>query len=360
MDDQQSLPLTTPQDAPDDGSDAPSAASPTHPELPAAPTTPDASTIEFLTPPPSTAYLLDAVVYRPGALVALALLAGPVACAIAGAVVASVSGAIPVWVPFILLLWIPVLGLTWALLKSVRVAPDSLACGRALSRWRTVSFGEIERVEQRGLRMRVSAHSGPPLLFTPLLLHRGAELRRSLLLQLPLPILVGELRAEALSLTEDEVSSPGDIQNVLTVRPRLLWPIVAGFATLALLAAAIAALIMLAAPLSVIGAILLFALAGMLCFAGLWTIQDVFVSEKGLIVHYSALRQKRDIVWEQACQIAYAPGEMALVMRGARLVICAGPGLLRATQARQLRRHINRYCLTQVVPLLSRQPRQPR
>lgn len=343
MDDQQPLSLTTPQDAPGDSERmiTPSA---------------DFSDVAFLPSSPSAAQLLESVVYRPGALVALALLAGPMVCAIASGAIASVYGSIPVWAPLALLLWFPALILAWALLKSVRITPDALACGRALGQWRVIPFGEIERVEQRGLRLMVSPRSGSPLSFTPLLLHRGADLRRSLLLQLPLSVLSNPLRAEAQSLSDGDLSVEGDIQGVLTVHPRRMWIFLAGGAALALLVAAVAALMTLAQPMSVALALALVALAGASCFLGLWTMQEIFVSEKGLIVHYVSLRRERDVKWAETQIIEYAPGELALVIHGARLVVCAGPGVLSATQARHLRQLISRYCLAQVAPLLSRRP----
>ncbi len=317
----------------------------------------DAPDVAFLTPHHAHERLFDSVVYRPGALVAVALLVGPVVCAIAGAIGALVNGEIPIWLPLLMLLWLPALALAWALLKSVRVTADTLACGRPLSQWRDIAFRDIEHVEQRGLRLVVRAHDGASLAFTPLLLHRGSHLRRSLLLRLPLPVLSRKLRAQAQALSEGDLATlqeVGDVEGVLTVRPRLLWSALAGGAAVALLALAGLALWALALPLSVAPAVALVALACALGFLCLWMAQDIFVSEKGLLIHFRWLRRERDVFWAQVGLVEYSPWEMALVFRSAHTVVCAGPGLLTTQQARLMRRYISRYSLTQVGPLLPR------
>lgn len=344
-DDQQPLPLNMRQDA----LDAPTLAalSPLERE----------EDIAFLTPSPSTAHLADSAIYRPGAIVAGPLLAGPVVCAIGGAIAVSVTGVTPpVWLPLALLLWLPALALAWVLLKSVRVTPDALACGRPLGRWQVAPFHEIERVEQHGLRLIVTARSGPPLTITPWLLHNGAQLRRSLLLRLPLSALSSQLRAEAQTLeVGDLVESPqGDVEGVLSVRPQVRWTALAVALAVALLALGVLALLYLAAPVSIALAVALAVLACASTFVGLWMAQDIFVSEKGLLVRYTLLRRERDIFWTQVRSIEYLPGEAALILRSVRSVTCAGPGLLTAQQARLMRSYISRYCLAQVMPTLQR------
>ena len=347
-DDQQPLPLNMRQDA----LDAPTLASLSPDER--------AQEVAFLSPSPSTSSLADSAIYRPGAIVAGALLAGPVVCAIAGAVAVIVTGLTPpVWLPLALLLWLPALALAWALLKSVRVTPDALASGRPLGRWQVAPFHEIERVEQQGMRLIVTARSGPPLTFTPRLLHRGAQLRRSLLLRLPLSALSSQLRAEAQTLEIGDLADSyrGDVEGVLSVRPRLRWTLLAGGLALALLALALLALLFLSTPVSIALGVVLAAHASAAAFLGLWMVQDIFVSEKGLIVRYTVLRRERDIFWTQVRAIEYLPGEAALILRSVRSLTCAGPGLLTAQQARLMRGYISRYCVAQVMPTLTRRSR---
>jgi hypothetical protein len=311
----------------------------------------------LLSPSPSALRLAEYVVYRPGAVFAVALLAGPAVCVIIAAVVIGVSGSLPVWLPLVLLLWLPALALTWALLKSVRVTPGALACGRPLGQWRSIAFDEIERVEQRGLRLIVSARNRPPLVFTPLLLHGGEQLRRSLLLRLPLPVLAGELRLEAQSLSAGDLRSSvaGDISGILTVRTRAVWPALAGGLALASLALAGVASLTLVWPLSALLAVALALLGGLLGYVSLWSAQEVFVTAKGLIVRYPLLHRERDVFWAQVRKVEYMPGEVALFFRGRRpTIISAGPGLLNASQARLMRQFISRYCPAQVVPKLPR------
>lgn len=347
-DDLQPLPLNMRQDA----LDAPTLASLSSAER--------AEEVAFLIPSPSTAHLADSAIYRPGAIVAGPLLAGPVICAIAGAIAVSMTGVTPpVWLPLALLLWLPALALAWALLKSVRVTPDALACGRPLGRWHVAPFHEIERVEQQGMRLIVTARSGPPLTFTPRLLHRGAQLRRSLLLRLPLSALSSQLRAEAQTLEIGDLveSASGDVEGVLSVRPQLRWTLLAGALALALLVAAVLAFVLLTAPVSLALTVAGVALAGVSAYTGAWMAQDIFVSEKGLIVRYTLLRRERDIFWTQVRSIEYLPGEAALVLRSVRSVTCAGPGLLTTRQARLMRGYISRYCVAQVMPTLPRRTR---
>lgn len=343
-DEQQPMPLLSWEEPPQDA--APPLAGPER-----------ATSVAFLPPHPAHERLFESVVYRPGALVAVALLAGPIVCAIAGAIVAVNTGAIPVWLPLLLLLWLPALALAWALLTSVRVTPDALACGRPLSRWRVIPFHEIERVEQRGLRLVVSARSGSPLRITPRLLHRGGELRRSLLLRLPLSALSSDLRIEAQTLSGNDPMSgqtSGDVEGVLTVRPLPVWSALAGVVALALLALAALTLWAASQPLNIFLAVALLALACAIGFLSLWMAQEIFVSEKGLLINYRLLRRERDIYWAQVRLIEYTPWETALFFRGARTRVCVGPGLLTTQQARLMRRYISRYCLTQVGPLLGR------
>ncbi len=360
MDDEQPLSLILPPDGPDtpeafdafDTADAPDAM-----DSPAPGAQEDTQGVVFLAPSPSIWRLSESVVYRPGVVVAVALLAGPAVCAIAGAIIAGMSGAVPVWLPLVLLLWLPALALAWALLKSVRVTPDALASGRPLGQWRSIPFDEIDRVEQHGLRLIVRSGASRPLTFTPALLHGGAQLRRGLLLRLPLPVLVGALRSQAQSLSEGDLldSDEGDISGVLTVRPRAIWSALAGAAVIALGALAVVGLIELAWPLSGALALALVALAGLFCYFSLWSVQEIFVSAKGLVIRYRTLRRERDIIWTQVSEIAYTPGEMALLFRSPDYtVICAGPGLLSAPQARLMRQFFSRYCLSPIVPALKR------
>ncbi|HET9111435.1 MAG TPA: hypothetical protein VFN78_11460, partial [Ktedonobacterales bacterium] len=189
MDDQQPLSfIPSPQDAdvfdPLDPRAAPTVMRPTRVTLPL-----DSSRDAGFAEPAAATRLAESIVYRPGALIAAPLLAGPVVCAIVAALFIGSSGGIPVWLALLPLLWLPVLALAWALLRSVRVTPDTVASGRPFGQWRSVAFEEIELVEQRGLRLIILARGSLPLTITPALLHRGAQLRRALLLRLPLTAL---------------------------------------------------------------------------------------------------------------------------------------------------------------------------
>lgn len=330
---------------------------PEEPEESAQPPAPIApAEVDFLTPPLPNSLLLGGDIYRPSGAIALVLLIGPTVCAIIGAIGASATGVIPLWLPLALLAWLPILALVWALLKSVRVTTETLACGRPLGAWRSIPFSEIERVEQRGLRMIAQSRMGERLSFTPSLLRRGANLRRSLLLQLPLYALAGDLHAEAIALEGNgmPVSDESSLLSALTVRVARRWSALAFVtALLALVGAALAAWLLAAPPSLALGVALL-ALAGALGFLGAWAAQEIVISEHGMFIHYRMLRRDRDIFWSQVRLLEYTPGELALRFRGEHDVVCAGPGLFTTAEARRLREYIQRYSEAQITPLLAR------
>jgi hypothetical protein len=311
--------------------------------------------IAFLAPSPTALRLADSAVYRPNGLVGLALIAGPAICVGAAAPTIGATSHIPLWLPIALLLWLPALALVWALLKSVRLTPEGVACGRALGQWSMLGFGEIERIEQHGPRLVISGRrNSQTISFTPALLSRGGQLRRTLLLQLPLRTLVGALRAESQRLSVGDEMAAGDISGVLTVRTRRAWPMGAAALVVALLATGVALLVMLG--VGAVGLVVLALALALLCgLLGLWSAQVIFVSEKGLVIQYPLLRHESDVYWTQAQQIGYAPWEVALLYRGASHTIYSiGPGLLTPSQARLMRQYINRYSQAEVAPAWSR------
>lgn len=310
----------------------------------------------LLTSNPLESSLTESAVYRPGVAIASILLAGPFISAIIGIVVAAVTGSIPLWLPFVLLLWLPVIALVWLLLKSVRVTPNAIACGRPLGQWRVFSFDEIERVEQRGLRLLIGARGGPPMIFTPALLQDGKQLRRSILLTLPLHTLWGRLRSEAqeFSSLQGESDSEGAIAGVLTVRSRWFWTVSAVIAALVALALGFAAWGVFTGTVRLVLAALSLVLALLLVVFALWMKQELFLSEKGLIIRYTLLRREQVVFWTQVRLIEYTPAELALYFRGARRVVCAGPGALAVQQGRLMRQFIGRYCFSPVAPLSAR------
>ncbi|HEX8729912.1 MAG TPA: hypothetical protein VF739_14875 [Ktedonobacterales bacterium] len=309
--------------------------------------------IAFLAPSPTALRLADSAVYRPSGLVGLALIAGPAICVGIAAPSIGTTGHIPLWLPIALLLWLPALALVWALLKSVRLTPEGVACGRALGQWSMLGFDEIERIEQHGPRLVISGRrNSQTISFTPALLSRGGQLRRTLLLQLPLRTLVGALRAESQRLSVGDEMAAGDISGVLTVHTRRFWPIGALALALALLALGVALLVVLG--VGVVGLVALavaLALALLCGLLGLWSAQAIFVSEKGLVIQYPLLRRESDVYWTQVQQIGYAPREVALLYRGAsHTAYSIGPGLLTPSQARLMRQYINRYSQADIVP----------
>ena len=310
----------------------------------------------LLAPTDLDAHLTDSVVYRPGVAIASVLLIGPFISAIVGVVLTALSGSIPLWLPLVLLLWLPIIALVWLLLKSVKVTPNAIACGRPLGQWRVFSFDEIERVEQHGMRLLIGARSGPPMAFTPALLQGGRELRRSILLRLPLHTLWGRLRVEAqeFSSLQGESDSEGAIAGVLTVRSRWRWTILDAFAAVVALALAFVAWEELVGASQLALAAICLLVALLLVFVALWMKQEIFLSEKGVIIRYTLLRREQVVFWSQVQVIEYTPAELALYFRGARRVLCAGPGALDVQEGRLMRQFIGRYCFSPVAPLSMR------
>jgi hypothetical protein len=85
-----------------------------------------------------------------------------------------------------------------------------------------------------------------------------------------------------------------------------------------------------------------------------WLAQEVLISDQGLQVSYRLLRLRRDIAWSELGVIERSPGEVALRLRGARTVICAGPGLMEERRARLMRQWISRYAISRGIPVAPR------
>ncbi len=310
---------------------------------------PPDDTVVFLAAPRPTTPLAGTAVYQPGALVAIGFLVPPAASALALAALVWGMGGAPIWLPLVLLLWIPVMLAGWFALGGVRLTREEIAFGRPLRAWRVIPLDAIERLECHGPRLTLVTTEGRRVSFTPALLRRGAQLRRSLLLSLPMQTLVGEARVEARRLVGDVTPAETGLEaDTLTVRP-LRWLLGLAFAlTVALgLAAGVA---LAYAPWLALTTLAL-ALLGLAAL--IWLAQEIFISDRGVIARFTLIRVTQSVSWNDLLTIQRAPGEIALVLRGSHTLICAGPRLLNERDGRRMREIISRYALargTRIAP----------
>ncbi len=300
----------------------------------------------FLAATRSAPPLAETALYRPGALVAVIFLIPPGVSALVLAALTPGTGA-PVWLPLTLLLWVPIMLAGWVMLRGVRLTREEIAFGRPLRAWWVIPLNAIERLEFHGPLMTLVTTSGRTVSFMPALLRRGAQLRRRLLLSLPAQALTGEARAEAQRLLgRDMLQESGAEGDALTVRPPR-W-------SLALAGALALAAIMIWAPAISWVALAPGALALLSLVAALWLAQEVFISHRGVIVRFPLTRVTRSVTWDELVAIERAPGEVALILRARRTLICVGPGLLGAWEARGMRETVNRYALEHGTPVAPR------
>ena len=95
----------------------------------------------------------------------------PVVVALGGAAIfLNATGTIPVWLPFVLLLWLPGLPILWLTLQSVQTSSFGLAAGRPWRVWEEMPWTLVERVEKRGVALRITGSDGRRLTVVPPLL----------------------------------------------------------------------------------------------------------------------------------------------------------------------------------------------
>lgn len=309
-------------------------------------------TVIFLAASPPTVPLAEMTLYRPGALVAVIFLIPPAASALILAALAPGMGA-PIWLPLTLLLWVPIMLVGWVALRGVRLTREEIAFGRPLRAWLVIPLSAIERLESHGPRWTLVTTSGRKVSFMPALLSRGAQLRRRLLLSLPASALAGEARAEARRLLGGTVLEDSDAAvDALIIRPpRWMLALGVGLALAGALAAG--ALIVWEPAISWV-ALAPGVLAALSLAASLWLAQEVFISDRGVIARFLLIRVTRSVAWDDLNAIERAPGDVALILRARRALICAGPGLLARREARRMRETVNRYALERGTPVTPR------
>ena len=305
---------------------------------------PPDDTVTFLEAPRPTTPLAETAVYQPGALVAIGFLVPPAVSALALAALAWTIGRPPIWLPLTLLLWIPVMLAGWAALGGVRLTREEIAFGRPLRAWRGIPLAAIARLECHGPRLTLVTTEGQRVSFTPALLRRGAQLRRRLLLSLPMQTLVGEARVEARRLVGDVMPAETGLEtDTLTVWPVRWLP--GGALALTVALGLVAGVARLVAPNALWLALFAGALALVALASLMWLAQEIFISDRGIIARFTLIRVTRSVSWHELIAIQRAPGELALMLRGPHTLICAGPSLLNERDGRRMREIISRYAL---------------
>lgn len=280
-----------------------------------------------------TVALAETTTYAPGPLIAILFLLPPVGATLVVATLILVFHIAPIWLALTPLIWLPIFVMSWLALPRVRLAPNLLAIGRPLQRWRVIPFGAISRLETRGGRLSLITRTGR-ISFTPSLLARGGELRRQLLLSLPLGALSNEARAEASYLLEGAFAEASEeealrVQTALWLRGAMLalamTLAIADVATFSMLSAPEAGLLLLGVEI-----------VAALVYAWLW--QPLVINARGL--GGSIIGQT---TWDDLKSIRRAPGELALILSGRRLLILPGPALFSRRDAHRVRQVISFY-----------------
>jgi hypothetical protein len=295
--------------------------------------------------------------YRPGLLLAGALLLAPPVLAVSSAgILLRVAGHIPLWLPAILLVWLPLLFFAWFTLKSVRTSSVGIAIARPWSRWEELNWALIEHVQQEGPRIVVHSSDGRTDHFYPFTLHNGTRLRRELLMRLPAHVLDAALRADARRLlgepaTHLDASVPAD---PCVIHPRRIWSVaLLGVSLVAILGGSGAA-VELPTPFMAIPIAAAFVVV-VGCTALLPVcMQTLTLTHSGMVVRGPLGRPARELRWESIQFIEQTRAERVLRLRGKRRLRCAGPGLLSAADAEVFRAFLWTFCAQRGVLTIER------
>lgn len=285
-----------------------------------------------------SAPLADTQFYQPGPLLALAILVLPVAVTLGLAAVAlQVGHAVPLWLPFLALLWLPAVPLLWLLMQSARTTATGIAVARPWRTWTQLRWDDIQRVDQRGMVMRISGR-GETLVLAPRLLSDGARLRRQILLRLPPHALSVHLSREAEEILSSQISMlpDGGVVGSVVARPQARFALSLLAAACALGAAAGLALWYAAALPAVIAGSVVAGLLALACLAGaLWLTQRLSLDEQGIsITRALAFPRHRVYAWSQLTMVEHTPQNALLRLRDSRTrTLCAGPHLFDSEQA---------------------------
>lgn len=301
--------------------------------------------------------LQDVQIYRPGPYIALVILLLPALITLGGATLYLGTGThIPGWLPFTLLLWAPGLPLLWLATLAVRLSAAGIAAGRPWSRWVEIQWQDVERVEPRGLSIRIHGARGGKISFSPFLLRDGKRLERQLLLRLPTHVLTGGLATKAQSLLSSDIRSTpeGGYTGTLTIQVRapFRWLV----ACIGLVAAAAAVLVQVrssfgAAP--ILGAaFVVVAIAA--CLALVWALQRLRINETGVTVERLFIPTERRVAWPEIELIEHSPRQAFLRFRGMKRLFCAGPGLLSPSQATLMDGILAEYAGKRRIPMVAR------
>ena len=296
---------------------------------------------------PSTP-LMDLQVYRPGSVLAVSILLLPATAALlAAALSLNTSGRVPLWLPFALLLCVPGLPVLWFAMHSVRTSTLGIAMGRPWQTWNEVPWASIERVEQVGPRLRITASDDRQLTIWPALLRDAGRLERELLLRLPPQVLAGKFAARGQFIL-------GGIAGTAHVQAQPRWRGMSAAACL------LGPLIVLAGLVALphAGALSVALAAGLVELAALTLLLTIFqrvtLDETGIRVSGLLHRGARSMRWRDVELIEQSPQERMLRLRGAKKLVCLGPGILPPKEGEIMRAYLQRYCRSRDVPMVDR------
>jgi len=292
---------------------------------------------------------MELQVYRPGSVLAVCILLLPATAALLAAALAlNNTGHVPRWLPFLLLLCVLGLPVLWFAMQSVRTSTLGIAIGRPWRTWDEIPWASIERVEQVGPRLRITASDDRQLTIWPMLLRDSGRLERELLLRLPPQVLAGKFAARG------QFFMGGAITGTVHVQAQPRWRGTAAAACL------LGPLIVLAGLLVLprVGALPVALAAGVAELAALALLltifQQVTLDETGIRVRGLLHRGARSMRWRDVELIEHTPGERMLRLRGARKLVCLGPGILPPKEGKVMRTYLQQYCQSRNVPMFER------
>lgn len=296
-------------------------------------------------------------VYRPGAVLATALMLSPALLSLLAAGVALVTiHAVPLVVPALLLLLLPAIAAGWVVCVSVRTTALGIGSARLLRPWHELPWALIEQAQRHRLRVVLISSAGQRIAFIPWLLSDGKRLYRDLLVRLPANVLDAQMAAAANHLLGERIlqAPDGGLTGSLSAQPRATWRAAALSVAVMLLLVGAASLILAPPPISLVAGLGAFAGSALAIALLRWCSQRLHISEDGVQIQLPFKSTPQRMAWNEVALIEHTPGERVLRLRGDRRLICAGPGMLHPEKRDQMRAFLHTYCISRGVPVAQR------
>lgn len=295
--------------------------------------------------------------YRPGSLVATALVGAPALVGLAAAALTyALADQILVVVPLLLCGWLVTLPVSWQYLVTVRTTSGAIGVKRPRRAWVALAWDEVERATRRGPILTLQGPNATRVRFAPIALRDGARLYRLVLMRLPAMSLDARLREDARALLgEQAIPRPdGGLTGLVSARPRARWRfIAAGLGLTSAVSLALAA-VLPPKPVGLPIAVLAAGVVGISARAYIWLLRRVTVTDRGIAVMPALARRSREIAWSEIQLVEHTPGERLIRLRGETRLLCPGPNLLPAASRDGMRAFLHAYCVSQGVPVAQR------